>query len=583
MPLRRQVEEVEDNDTTSHQAGIFCKDSNGEHRQEASVSATAENQKFDISAEDIYSYPSFAGPMDFYPEDEYQQKPLNLTKMLPIVLALASLVGPAGALLTDIDKNKLHSRLFQTNLRGPRFPGSEQANSFLESLSASYQLAGLTTSTLNYTMYRWDVRWWYLVAGLTNGTEIWVPTTGYYPYSGDTGVQGVTGSFYDAGSFAVDQATRAALFDALDLSGVKPGDIIFFDNPTVTRNYSAPEYDVFGTGRNISLDEIPELGNLTNPHWTGLAKKLDFTTLESLGVAAAISSWVDVSDEDAALQFLPKSALSGTQTQKVPTLYVGNSTGETLRSLGREGSIANLTVVLDAPSFSSPSYTLISHLEGTGGTDDTILIYTHSDGMNIIEENGPFAQLSIAEYFARNRPSINLDFVATTGHLASGFLNETDWFGQRPDLLANAKAAINLEHLGAVEWQDVKKDGKLVYEATGRAEPWWTFANDSSLSTPLRDAYLGAFDGTPDRLRVPLLDPLVVNGVRSSWSGVGGSSTLGWSQIPTLGILAQPDYLWKSIADGGWSLYDHEIAVAQIEAIIRTIARLDELHSDGTL
>jgi hypothetical protein len=45
MALRLQVEEVEDNGTTSHQAGIFCKDSNGEDRQEQSVSATAENQK----------------------------------------------------------------------------------------------------------------------------------------------------------------------------------------------------------------------------------------------------------------------------------------------------------------------------------------------------------------------------------------------------------------------------------------------------------------------------------------------------------------------------------------------------------
>jgi hypothetical protein len=59
--------------------------------------------------------------MDLYVEDDHQQKPLNLTRMLPMVLALASLAGPAGALLTDIDKNKLHSRLFQTNLRGPRF------------------------------------------------------------------------------------------------------------------------------------------------------------------------------------------------------------------------------------------------------------------------------------------------------------------------------------------------------------------------------------------------------------------------------------------------------------------------------
>ena len=176
------------------------------------------------------------------------------------------------------------------------------------------------------------------------------------------------------------------------------------------------------------------------------------------------------------MQFLPKSNLPGNATQNVPTLYVGNSTGEMLRSMSASGEIENITLMLDAPSFESPSYTLISHLDGTACGDDTILLYTHSDGMNIIEENGPIMQLSIAEYFAKNRPAINLDFVVTTGHTASGHLNETAWFEGRPDLLDNAKASINIEHFGSIEWKDVLENGKLVYQDTGKTEPWWTFA-----------------------------------------------------------------------------------------------------------
>lgn len=47
---------------------------------------------------------------------------------------------------------------------------------------------------------------------------------------------------------------------------------------------------------------------------------------------------------------------------------------------------------------------------------------------------------------------------------------------QRPDLMANAKASLNIEHLGAIEWKDTQTAEGPVYEATGLLEPMWTFA-----------------------------------------------------------------------------------------------------------
>jgi hypothetical protein len=51
----------------------------------------------------------------------------------------------------------------------------------------------------------------------------------------------------------------------------------------------------------------------------------------------------------------------------------------------------------------------------------------------------------------------------------------------------------------------------------------------------MRKVYQESFDGSPDSLRMALLNPLVVNGTLSQWYGVGGSSTLGYSDIPTVG------------------------------------------------
>jgi hypothetical protein len=60
-------------------------------------------------------------------------------------------------------------------------------------------------------------------------------------------------------------------------------------------------------------------------------------------------------------------------------------------------------------------------------------------------------------------------------------------------------------------------------------------SNSSSASDVLHELYLDAFEGTPDTLRMAMVSPEIVNGVKSMWYGAGGSSTLGYSQIPTIG------------------------------------------------
>ncbi|KAF8978894.1 hypothetical protein BDQ17DRAFT_1251286, partial [Cyathus striatus] len=107
--------------------------------------------------------------------------------------------------------------------------------------------------------------------------------------------------------------------------------------------------------------------------------------------------------------------------------------------------------------------------------------------------------------------------------------------------------------------------------------------NDSSASDTLHQLYLNAFEGTPDSLRMALLSPETVDGVRSKWYGAGGSSTMGRSKLPTIGIIPQPDYLWAAMPDGGWSKLDIDTAVAQINVILRLITSLDAKFQAGEL
>ncbi|KAJ7696507.1 hypothetical protein B0H17DRAFT_400531 [Mycena rosella] len=372
--------------------------------------------------------------------------------MLWSSILLSCVVGQVAATLSSspcLDQHAeqlLHDRLYQTNLRGPRWTGNDNQNTLTSLVATSMEIAGLAVETLNYTLFRWDPRWWSLSLKLTDGTTMGLPTTGYWPYSGDSGLKGATAPVHDAGSYGLFP-NQSANPNTLDLTGLpQGGSILFFDNPSPTKNYSQPGYGLLGTS--VPARDIPELGNLTNPHWQS-AKTLNFTAIKELGVSAVITSWVHTSDENGALQYLPNDGAVGNGTlYDVPALFVGNSTGETIRQLVGSGKVQSATVVLDAPSSWAASSTVIGHLAGKAGTNDSIIIYTHSDGPSIIEENGPILLLAMAEYFAAHPLSINIDFVITTGHMSGHHLNESSWMDERPALMQNAKAAIVCEHFG---------------------------------------------------------------------------------------------------------------------------------------
>lgn len=78
-------------------------------------------------------------------------------------------------------------------------------------------------------------------------------------------------------------------------------------------------------------------------------------------------------------------------------------------------------------------------------------------------------------------------------------------------------------------------DAEKIFQPSTLIDSLIKCRNSSAHSDEIRSVYLESFEGSPDSLRMALLNPLIVNGVLSNWYGVGGSSTLGYSDIPTLG------------------------------------------------
>ncbi|KAJ4490773.1 hypothetical protein J3R30DRAFT_133788 [Lentinula aciculospora] len=209
---------------------------------------------------------------------------ISLTCLLASALSVAATTAPT---LTQADQQLFHDRLWQTNLRGPRWSkcyvlsfqniidevllnlaGNDNQNTLTNLVSQSMQLAGLDVQVLNYTidrsnlhsslldstrrlfLNRWDPQWWSLSLTLKNGTVVGLPTTGYWPYSGDSGVTGVTAPIHDAGTFSVSDVTEKAVNTTLNLDDLPAtGSVLFFDNPSPTHNYSLPGYKLLGYRR----------------------------------------------------------------------------------------------------------------------------------------------------------------------------------------------------------------------------------------------------------------------------------------------------------------------------------------------
>lgn len=97
------------------------------------------------------------------------------------------------------------------------------------------------------TANSWDPTWWSLSLTLTNNTTLGIPTTGYWPYSGNTSLAGVNAPVVDAGTFGL-LPNQVADPSTLNLTGVSldAPRIIFFDNPSPTHNYSEPGYHLLG-------------------------------------------------------------------------------------------------------------------------------------------------------------------------------------------------------------------------------------------------------------------------------------------------------------------------------------------------
>jgi hypothetical protein len=410
--------------------------------------------------------------------------------------------------LTATDLNKRVDELLKL---GPRETGSPSHAKFIDKIAREIESLGLPVHRDSYSFSRWSLSDPSSDCTLkVDGQKI--PVASAYPYSGVTGPKGVTGRLKLAGCFPWKMDDKIAVFDV-----------------------PYPKVPI-----KLLVDDLEQLGDgvfpktIGHPVLAATAFGPDLAAAKAAGAIGAVAVWRkdtawprdgDMTPELAADQYVPFIF----PYRDIPAVWVAGEKGKQLLENARRGAVATLKLnaLLSPNTLTDTVWTVVKGEI----TNESILVVTHTDGVNVVEENGPIGVLELARMFADGpEPKRTLVFVFVTGHLRIPAVTSygqatTAWLTAHPEWWSGkngaprAVAGLVIEHLGA---RAVDGIPELAYttNATMRSvlEKWEKANRTKGLTVIARPRLLEIGEG----------EPLYQHG------------------IPAISLASVPDYLLKS-------------------------------------
>lgn len=401
-------------------------------------------------------------------------------------------------------------RLDQLARLGMRPTGSAAHAELVDSIAAELTALGLDVQRDRHTIDRWEA----LAGSATldvDGAPVAVASA--WPYSGTTGPAGVTGRLVRltgrrprwssaAGAIAVVEVNHLrvpsqAVVDSWDGSAVI--------GPTVSNTVLSAE-----------------LGGL------------DLAAARRAGVLGVVAVWNRIPDAVSAGQYVPFTQ----PYRDLPALWVPESERGRLREAAGRGSTARLRLAAElAPGTTTDTVWAVSPGTVPG---ESVLVVTHTDGSNDVEENGHIGLLALARDAVAAAHDRTIVFAAVTGHLRIPAMTDhgqatTAWLRDHPALWdgrpggLRAVAGLAIEHLGARAFALDAATG--VYGATGALEPELLYATTAELAALVRLAWPAAA-GAPVPVAKPA--PLI---------HFGEGEPLFEHRIPAVALVTAPEYL----------------------------------------
>lgn len=340
---------------------------------------------------------------------------------------------------------------------GARPTGGVSETQFRKDLKKAMQELGWETSMRSQTFTGWEAREYSLSVGAAGAAKEPVNVSYYYPYSGRTPKEGIAAE--------LAYANRGTPADFM--SGDFNGKIAVIDVPP----FAIPIGAAFNT-----WDGSPPDINPTLPYdraWVAAGP-----ALAPAIAAGAVGAIIILSQSPpcANKQYSP----FGKELQGIPALNVNAVVGERVRALAQAGG-ARAKLRLKAKQSPGKTKALLATLPGA--SDEVVVVNSHTDGTNLVEENGPLAMLSIAQQLSarpRSQRPVTYAFYFATGHFQYEVNSSAAYVTDYPDLFTRTKVGLTIEHLGCPEYLDNHVDE---YVKTGQPEISGLFATSHSMAT----------------------------------------------------------------------------------------------------
>jgi len=406
---------------------------------------------------------------------------------------------------------------------GTRYTGSKGHAAYVDWLTHQLsRVPGMTVRADRLTFNRWLARDFALRVRVpsTVGRSGPIPLTYYYPYSGHTPHHGVTAKLVDLGVAPIPAAVPAGSDAAAAFWAPATGSIalvrtapsVFSLNlgqtatggylPGTTSAESAAAYAAYASA-------------LTNPTWQGILAPVGLLAARHAGVLGVVCAWTGMPDDEVTNQYNPfitpypsPSGLATDVDPGCPAVWVGESTGADLSRLAASGR-AEATLVLTADiTEGAATETVWGRLKGSGDTGQNIIVNTHTDGPNAVEENGGLGLVALARHLAGlSGRQHDVYFALVTGHFQlPQFTRDIPnprnvvsndaisvWMLDHPEIYQAATLGVTVEHLGATMWSTDPATGR--YAPTGSSEWGATYTMPRDATSPAnaeQDAYLAA-------------------------------------------------------------------------------------------
>lgn len=428
--------------------------------------------------------------------------------------------------------------------QGPRLTGSPAHNTHLDRIERKLTNLGLEVKSDNYTFeYMTPASTPKTLSLVVDGNQLEIASV--FPYSGYTSDLGTTGQCINAPGPNPNWELAKGNIAVVSIA-----------NPPLP--YSA-ELGTWDPAKRW-------VGNTTNPLIPTDMIGKTLIGAKKAGVKAVVFAWDEtITPRKSHNQYLPFKF----PYADIPAVFTSGAASKDILAAAKSKSSATLTL-LSGLVPNTPTRTIYAVVEGSNPkkSDDTLIIVTHTDGTNVIEENGHIGVLQLAQDVATVSPERTHVFVFTTGHLRIPAFTKsgkatTRWLNDHPELWKGgigqrrATAGLVIEHMGAMEFQENLSTNS--YSSTGKVQPEILYASTKELAAITQQDWRG---GDPAFTRVSK---------PSNISQFGEGAALSEKEIPNISLATGPSYLLAE-----WDGDEHDLI--DIHALTRQVRSFQSLR-----